>query len=249
MTKLFVLLALSALFTGCTSKRMKEARAFEAVLEAGTGVSWSVVKASTEEEGYSVFRNEATGEYVAYNISKWDGTTMTTLDQYQAIATSTDVINNLTRTSETDWSYDGDGEWSSTTVYYYSGGGFRFDNSSNVSRDLETFASLREEAAVAFLAARLKSEYSLSTSRAQEMARLASRWQRLENRRELTVAEKNTFALSAMGVNMNQIETAVRGRAEGRDQQYRELLRTAARVNGTTPEMIGKFFDQMAEGL
>ncbi len=247
MKSLVVLLALSAALVGCTSKNMKRAQAFEVVLEAGTGTNWTVVKATTEVDGYSVFRNEATGEFVAYNVSKYDSSTMTTLDQYLAVASSVDVVGNLDESVVTSWSTDIDGNSYLETDYYYSGSGFRFNNTNNVARDLETFASLRDEQAVAFLAGRLKNEYSLSTNRAQEMARLASRYRRLESARELTTAEKNSFALSALGVNMNQVETAMRGRAVGMDQQYQELLRTAARVNGTTPEQIGKFFDQLAE--
>ncbi len=279
MLKFIAIAALSAALVGCSSKQEKAARSFEAALEADTGVSWTVVKAETERGQFSVFRNDATGEFVAYNLARWDRNTMTTLSQFTAVAQTGDVINNLAQDQEwvedgywrdvTDWRYNTEWqfdyecncydhvteweqvvvgqEWVDTSHWYvfYVGGGFRFQNTAGVSRDLETIAALKEEAAVGLMAHKLKTEFSLSANRAQEMARLASRYQRLESSRELTTAEKNSFAMSAMGVNMNQIESALRNRAAGREQQYRDLLNTAARVNSTTPEQIGKFFEKV----
>lgn len=137
--------------------------------------------------------------------------------------------------------------WVDTSHWYtyYTGGGFRFDNTSTQSKDLETIAALKEEVAEKYIAHKLKSEFSLSSNRAEELAKLANRYQKLESARELTPSEKDKFALDALGVSMNQVEDALKAKAQGNEARYDELLNTAAKVNNTTPEQIGKFFNEM----
>ncbi|HXH75919.1 MAG TPA: hypothetical protein VNJ08_13190 [Bacteriovoracaceae bacterium] len=137
--------------------------------------------------------------------------------------------------------------WVDTSHWYtfYTGGGFRFDNTSSQSKDLDTIAALKEEVAEKFMAHKLKSEFSLSASRAEELAKLAGRYQKLENARELTQVEKDKFAMDALGVSMNQVEAALKQKAEGNESNFTELMNTAAQVNNTTPEQIGKFFNEM----
>lgn len=137
--------------------------------------------------------------------------------------------------------------WVDTSYWYtfYTGGGFRFDNTSGVSKDLETIAALQEEVAEKFIAHKLSSEFSLSASRASELAKLANRYQKLENSRELTSSEKDTFAMEALGVSMTQVESALKAKAEGSDAAYEKLLSEASKVNKTTPEQIGRFFNEM----
>ncbi len=138
-------------------------------------------------------------------------------------------------------------EWVDTSYWYtyYTGGGFRFDNTSGRSKDLETMAALEEEVAEKFMAHKFSSEFSMSENRAAELAKLANRYQKLENTRELTASEKDQFALSALGVSFTQVESALKAKAEGKDSQYEELLAKASAVNKTTPEQIGKFFDEL----
>jgi uncharacterized lipoprotein YehR (DUF1307 family) len=130
---------------------------------------------------------------------------------------------------------------------YYTGGGFRFDNTSAQSKDLETFAALQEEAAEKFMSFKLASEFSLSSNRADELAKLANRYQKLENSRELTDSEKDKFAMDALGVSMAQVEVAMKKKAEGSESAYQAMLQSAAKVNNTTPEQIGKFFNEMVD--
>jgi hypothetical protein len=141
--------------------------------------------------------------------------------------------------------------WVDTSRWYtfYTGGGFRFDNTSSQSKDLDTLAALQEEAAQKFMALKLKSEFSLSASRADELAKLAGRYQKLESARELTQGEKDKFAMDALGVSMSQVESAIKDRAEGNESRYSDLLSTAARVNNTTPEQIGRFFNEMVQEI
>lgn len=280
MQKLLVLLAVTMLFVACNEQK-KTAKSFEAALEAETGHSYTVVKLQTEKGNYSVFKDENTGEFVAYNMDKWDRNTMTSYSQYAAVPG--DIVKNLNQKQEwvvsgyyeavydyyTDYyqSYDsycdcyttqsrqvqvyvGD-RYVDTSHWYtfYTGGGFRFENTSGASKDLETIAALKEDAATAMMKAKFKSEFSLSDNRAGELASLANKYQKLENTRELTSSEKDKFALSALGVSMNQVESAMKKKAEGQDAAYDDLLKKAAQVNNTTPEQIGKFFDTMTDAI
>ncbi len=277
MQKMFVLFLSLIVLTACNEKK-KEARAFETALEA-SGQTYTIVKLKTEKGNYTVYRNENTGEFVAYNLDKWNRETMTTLDQYNTVAVAGDVVHNLAKDSvwiesgywqdiydtrtytdeywddfcecwETD-TYTEDiwvGErWVDTSHWYtfYTGGGFRFENTAGGSKDLETLAALKEDAAKSFMKAQFKSQLKLSESRASEMANLASKFQKLENARELTTAEKDQFALSALGVSMSDVESALKKKAEGSEAQYADLLKKAAQVNNTTPESIGLFFEEV----
>ena len=285
MQKILALIALCFMMVACSSGQQKDAKSFETALETATGEKYKIVKLNTEQGKFVVYKNEQTGEFLSVNMDKWDRNTMTTLDQFQAVAVDgRDIVRNLKKDQEwvssgyweaiyrTEYDYYDvydsycscyKSEYRTVQVYvgdryvdtshwytFYVGGGLRFDNTSGASKDLETFAALEEAAAEKFMSYKLKSEFSLSDSRASELAKLASRYQKLENTRELTDSEKDTFALSGLGVSMKQVESALKNKAQGNDSAYNDLLKTAAQVNKTTPEQIGKFFNEMvAENL
>lgn len=278
MQKLLVLAVMSFLFVACNGQK-KTAKSFEAALEVETGQAHSIAKLQTEKGNFTVFRNDVTGEYVAYNMDGWNRETMTSFSQYTGGA----PVKNLAKDREwvvsgywepiydyyTDYYdvydsfcdcyvsesrtvevYVGD-RYVDTSYWYtfYVGGGFRFENTAGVSKDLETIAALKDEAAESLMKFKFKSEFALSDNRAGELAKLASKYTKLENARELTTSEKDKFALSALGVSMNQVEAALKAKAQGQDAQYAELLKKAAQVNSTSPESIGKFFDEMADAI
>lgn len=278
MQKILVLMLLSLFVVACGHK--KDAKSFEAALEAQTGQSYTIAKLYTETGEYVVYKNETTGQYEAYNMAKWDRKNMTTYSQFEARATmNVDIVKNLLQHTEwvnsgywedqyetyyetreywddycECWQYDTysytvyvGSYWVDTSHWYtfYTGGGFRFDNTSTQSKDLDTLAALKEDVAEKFMAHKLKSEFSLSENRAAELAKLAGRYQKLESARELTTDEKDKFALDALGVSMTQVESALKAKAEGNEARYQDLLNTAAKVNNTTPEQIGKFFNEM----
>lgn len=130
---------------------------------------------------------------------------------------------------------------------YYTGGGFRFKNEAGTSKNLEMVAALEEEASKLFITSKLTSEFSLSHKRAQELAQLVTNYQKLENSRELTTSEKDKFALDALGVNYTEIESALKEKSSGNEDAYKSLLKKAAKVNKTTSEEIGRFFDEVVE--
>jgi hypothetical protein len=159
--------------------------------------------------------------------------------------------------SSTSTSCDSDGTCYDTTTYwttdiwvdtshwntFYTGGGFRFENSNSTTHDLDTLAAMREDMVLGYMSHQLTSEFSLSAARADELAKLAWRYNKLENRRELTADEKNIFAMESLGVSFSKVETAMRNRAGGNDTSYQDLLNTASDYNRTTPEEMGRFFE------
>ncbi len=310
-SSLVLVLSLLALFS-CQSKWEKEIQkqvddinSLKAALTAELGVQVDFAKISSNGAGerYIVYKNTATGEYMAYNITKWDSKYMTTYSQY--IPDGDDVIHDLDKKSE--WTKSGYWEdikeyqnvttsqyvteyrdvtrneydfgcscyrdvtsresysfWKDITewkevkvgeryidtsgyVNYYYGGGFRFENSGSGSKDLDVYAANREQMSEAGITNKFKNEFSLSTDRAKELARLSMQYMKLENTRALTVKEKDQFAMKSLGVSMNQVESALRSRAMGDEAAYEDLLNQAAKVNKTTPEMIGKFFNEIVE--
>lgn len=257
----------------CSCKdTFKDADSFEEVLEQSTGQGHTSIKYSYDHDGdYHVFKNEVTGEFTAYNLRDFDRKKMNTMEAYLRIADSNDIVPNLEpkvewvedgyyrEESRTYTTCDSDGqncnnytetwktnEWvdlSRNETFYY-GGGFRFDNTSTASRDLETLAALSETMAVTMISSTLSSAYSLSATRAEELAKLTYRYKKMESARELTAPEKDAFALSALGVSLTQVESTLKERAKGNELTYQALLQKAASVNRTTPEQIGKFFDE-----
>lgn len=255
MKHFIILIPMLFTLVGCLSKRGKEARAFEEILQDQTGQAHSAVK---YPDGYVVYRNEVTGEYSAYNLDKFDRKEMKTYSAYLAVADSDDIVGNLVKQDEyieipampetpeeslpPGYFCDARGvchAW----VSFYVGGGYKFENNSTPSHDLETMAAMNEDATLALVSSQISSDYSLSSARADEMARLALRFQRLENKRELTASEKNVFALEALGVSYAKVEASMKDFASGNEKSYQELLETAAKKNRTTPESIGKFFE------
>lgn len=140
--------------------------------------------------------------------------------------------------------------WVDTSYWYtyYTGGGFRFSNTQNISRDLETMASLKEEVQESLIAHTIKSDFKLSVDRSKKLAKLVTRYQKLESARELTGNEKDEFALEALGVSYAKIESALKQKAQGDEAGFKDLLKEASKVNKTTPEQIGRFFDEYVDG-
>lgn len=266
MLKLITLMAIPFFVVSCNEDTQKEkAQSFETLLETKTGQSYTLAKTGK----YSVYKNDLTGEFVAYNLDKFEYGVMLSFDEYLAnsVVDGVDIVGNLS--VEKEWketghyeyynndcrcwrSYQsvGDGagkKWVDTSYWatYYVGSGYKFANNSVRSKDLETLAAIEENQSVESVAAALKSEFSLSDNRAQELATLANKYRKLESARALTASEKDQFAMKALGVSMTQVEQALLNKALGEEDQYESLLRTAARTNNTTPEQIGKFLNGM----
>lgn len=134
----------------------------------------------------------------------------------------------------------------SYTYVWYEGNGFRFSNTGEIPKDFETLAALGEEKSVKLISNKFKLSMNLSEDRSQELGKLYYRWQKLENKRELTDAEMSIFATEALGVSYKDAQKAIIDKIAGDETAYKDLLDKAALVNKTTPEKIGMFLDQLA---
>ncbi len=142
-----------------------------------------------------------------------------------------------------------DSYWVDTSYWYtyYTGGGYSFSNTQKGSKDLEMLASVKEDIQKGLIAYTLKSEFKLSTSRSKELAKLVTKFQKLENIRSLTDSEKNEFAMDALGVSYSSIESAVRKKSNGENSEYESLLKEASVKNETSAEQIGRFFNEYVD--
>src|SRR5690606_33597907 len=99
MQKILVLVSMLVLMVACGHR--KDAKSFEAALEAETGQSHSVAKLHTETGKYVVYKNDVTGEYSAYNMDKWDRKDMGSMADFKAVAVNgVDIVRNLARKDE-----------------------------------------------------------------------------------------------------------------------------------------------------
>jgi hypothetical protein len=248
-------------------QQVSNSEKFEQFLESQTSQDWQIAKINYGQPR-TVFKNNATGEFVAYNVDLFAAGNFSTLNDYQMAASSTDIIRNLS--SKREWVESGYYEpvygervttdsfgntifekyviyesWVDTSSWetFYYGGGFKFENQNTPNRDLETLASLAEEENAKVLTQLVSSQFSLSLPRATEITRLIIKQKKLENVRALTLDEKNRFALSALGVSMNQVENALKEKNQGFDRNYQELIQKVADYNKTTIEAVQLLFN------
>lgn len=281
MKNLLLMFTLTCLFIACGHK--KNAKDFMGVLEAETGNDYSIAKLHTAVGKYVVFKNNTTGKYEAYNLSKWDRKEDHSYQDFldNGAVKGVDMVFNLDKQTElvsdgywadeyeTVYEYyeyhDEDCDcwvegydtrqvwvgsyWVDTSYYvdYYYGGGFKFSKTAGASKDLELMASLKEEAQLGFVTYKLKNDYKLSESRSLELAKLASKYQKLESKRALTKDEKNIFAKKALGISLSDVESALKDKAEGNENKMNSLLKEAAKVNDTSVENIEKFVSDFAQ--
>lgn len=139
--------------------------------------------------------------------------------------------------------------WVDTSYYvdYYYGGGFKFSKTAGTTKDLEMLETLKEQAQLGFITYKLKNDYKLSESRSLELAKMTSKYQKLENARELTSSEKDEFAKKALGVSFSDIEQALKEKSQGNTTKLTSLIKEAALVNDTSSENIEKFVTEFAD--
>ena len=260
--------------SACSKERVA-AKSFEKFYKDQTGETIKIEKLFTLVDGVTVFKNKGTGEYVAFNTAKFNKDTMTTLDQYLAVANQpSDVVHNLTERAvtttvehyhEAHWEteqdpiYDNNGNQTgyvehsyyvegyytetSSTVYYYDGGGFTFSENNSQNKDLDAIAANIEDANNAGIANSIVAKFGLSEERAESLANLAVNYANLENSRRLTTADKEVFAKKALNLSFNDLQSAYKSSAQGNSARYNTLISQAAQFNGMSPEKARELMD------
>lgn len=131
------------------------------------------------------------------------------------------------------------------TYYWYTGNGFSFSNNElNVSRDLETLSGLADKAQVNLISAAIQNEFSLSSNRAQELAKLSVKFNKIENLRELTVQEKDYFAVNALGSSFSELTAAYKKSLSNNKKDFNSLLDKAAKLNKTTADKLESYVSE-----
>ncbi len=99
--------------------RQKDADSFVVALETHTGNDYEIAKLYTKVGEYVVLLNNATGEYEAYNLEKWDRKEHTTYADFTSnnVVSGVDIVLNLEQTSE--WIESGYTQDVYETVYEY----------------------------------------------------------------------------------------------------------------------------------
>jgi hypothetical protein len=184
---------------------------------------------------------------VVHNLSERDVTTSSTYYVSGYWSYTDDPVydwnGNVTGYVRHDYYVDGYYKTDYTTTAYYDGGGFTFAEASSQSKDLDAIANSVQSANTSEITNSIVSKFGLSEDRAEALADLAINYQRLENSRRLTSADKEVFAKKALNVSYADLENAHTAAAQGNDAQYKTLIGQAAQFNGTSPETLRTIMD------
>ncbi|MEK6626516.1 MAG: hypothetical protein AABY86_16230, partial [Bdellovibrionota bacterium] len=87
-------------------------------------------------------------------------------------------------------------------------------------------------------------KFGLSAGRAERVAMVADQWAKLKGR-ELTEKDANAFSRDLIGVNISDVQAAVKKSMQGSSQDLNLLMEKAAKANETTPEQISKIMGKI----
>lgn len=132
-----------------------------------------------------------------------------------------------------------------TTRGLESNGRLVFEESSMGSKDLEKRAAAVERYVTGEVAKQIKSRFGLSAERSLQIARVSGLWNKFATSRSVTDADADAYSVALIGVNLKDVERAVKDSLEGRPAALNGLLSTAAQVNGTTPENVSRIMNQI----
>jgi len=115
-------------------------------------------------------------------------------------------------------------------------GSMALSHADNGTVDMGKLAALKEQHYLNQMAGQLNAKFGLSADRAQEIAIVAHQYNKLAGTRELTEKDADVFAVSIIGKNMKDIETAVKESMKGNSDLLNEVLTTVGSKNGISPE-------------
>lgn len=122
--------------------------------------------------------------------------------------------------------------------------GVTFEKVAGSSKDLAKITALKEVAEVEKSAQFLSSEFGLSLSRGKELATLKKHWKK-SSKKSMTTAEVDAFSTELLGFSLTSGVSAYKASTEGDDNQIDALVKTAAEVNGITPEHATKIMTKV----
>lgn len=102
--------------------------------------------------------------------------------------------------------------------------------------DLEKLAALKEQHYLKAIQNQLELKFGLSQSSAIKVASIAHQFNKIAGSRELTSEDASQFSKNLIGFDINEIETAVKKSMQGNSAELKELMNSASKNIGTSPE-------------
>ncbi|MBY0515924.1 MAG: hypothetical protein K2P81_03375 [Bacteriovoracaceae bacterium] len=120
-----------------------------------------------------------------------------------------------------------------------------FEESSMSSKDLEKRAAATERYLVGEMGKQISAHFGLSQERALKVAKVSNLWRKYSSTRAITDEDANAFSEALIGVNLKEVERAVKESMKGETSSLNALLQQAAVVNGTSPENVSRIMNQV----
>ncbi len=118
----------------------------------------------------------------------------------------------------------------------------------DVYKDLEGLGADLEKYNNEELSARIYTNFGLSQSRSEEVARIIHHYNKLYGSRSITDEDAKRLYDSVLGVSFQEIREAVKERAEGNEEVLEGIYERIAFKNETSPEHIRDLVEQVIEG-
>jgi hypothetical protein len=202
-------------------------------INGSTGEEFGLVKSDTRQgDGWIVFRNRHLESYTNY-----DG-----YPDYQLVGFGPFYAINLNSPDRGTYGNDlqfFNGE--SIEVFqigrdkYQDGMGNIFEIKNSTSKDLEKVGNFTEKIRKEKFSQELMANYGFSAERSVELANLLSDYGHIINKRSLTEKDQDFFSKKVLGVDFKNAEVAIK---EGSGDSLDNLIQTAAKLNGVTPEQV-----------
>jgi hypothetical protein len=141
------------------------------------------------------------------------------------------------------WGYDYVDVWVPTR-YRDRSSGILFEKTASTPKDLAKVAAIKEIATLDKKAKFLSSEFGLSLSRGQEVARLSAHWKKA-SLKGMTAAEQDNFSTELLGFSITAGKKAAKSAMEGESSDLNKLVNDAAKLNKITPEHASKLMTKM----
>ncbi|MBF0299390.1 MAG: hypothetical protein HQK51_11760 [Oligoflexia bacterium] len=122
--------------------------------------------------------------------------------------------------------------------------GFVFEETSPTTKDLEKMGSFIESYKQDSIANKIVADFGLSEERANLIAKYASNWKKLSDRRAMTDSDANILFKQVFGFSATEGRQAVVKYLQGEPGNYQNLVEKAAKANSITPEHINKLLNE-----
>lgn len=157
------------------------------------------------------------------------------------------IYNSYYDTYYTDRPPTSYGSWKEVThtSNYFTGGGFTFDESRSLVKDLETKLGEDENENIKTISNVLDLQYGLGEEKSLNLAKLYSQYNELSNLRNLSEEEKKEFEIDAFGVSFKEFEKAYIDNKKGDNTNFKSLIQQASEFNQLEPEVVRSIIEQM----